>query len=150
RFSAWSMKAIRRVTIVRPSVRFVTAVCLTLSAFAMSGAQAEPTDDSLGVYVVRILLGAEQSLGGAGVYLGNRLVITAAPVAGANTSGLGIDGLNVAAKLVKTGTFPRLDLSLVAMDEDKLPVSLRMRRMPLCQQPPRVGVAVIVAAPQGI
>jgi len=131
-------------------VRFVTAVCLALSAFAMSGAQAEPTGDSLEVYVVRILRGAEQNLGLAGVYLGNGLVITAAHVAGADTSGVRIDGLNVAAKLVKTGTFPLLDLSLVSMDEDKLPVAIRLRRMPLCQQPPRFGAAVIVAAPQGI
>jgi len=131
-------------------VRLITAVCLALGAFAITGAQAEPTDDSLEVYVVRMLWGAEQNLGGAGVYLGNGLVITAAHVAGADTSGVRIDGLNVAAKLVKTGAFPRLDLSLVAMDADKLPISLRLRRMPLCQQPPRVAAAVIVAAPQGI
>ena len=131
-------------------MRFVTVLCLVLGAFAISGAQAEPTDDSLEVYVVRILRGAEQNLGGAGVYLGRGLVITAAHVAGPNTSGVRIDGLDVAAKLIKTGTFPLLDLSLVGMDEEKLSVSLRLRRMPLCRQPPQVGAPVIVAAPQGI
>jgi len=90
------------------------------------GAQAEPTDDSLN-YVVRILWGAEQNLGGAGVYLGNGLVITAAHVAGPNTSGVRIGGLDVGAKLVKTGTFPLLDLSLVSMEQEKLPGSVRLR-----------------------
>jgi len=56
------------------------------------------------------------------------------------------------ARLVKAGAFPLVDLSLVAiaMDEEELPVSVRLRRMPLCQRPPQVGAPVILAAPQAI
>jgi Trypsin-like peptidase domain len=129
---------------------FVAAVCLTLAALAISGAQPEPTDNSLKAYVVRILWGPEQKLGGAGVYLGNGLVISAAHVAGGATSGVMIDDLKVPARIVKAGKFPQLDLSLVSIDEEKLPTSLRLLRMPLCKQKPQVGAPVIVAAPQGI
>jgi hypothetical protein len=34
-------------------------------------------------------------------------------------------------------------------DEKKLPVSMRMRRMPLCETPPWTGQPVIVAVPEG-
>jgi hypothetical protein len=132
-------------------VRFVTAVCLIVAVFAANSAQADPTDNSLQIYVVQMLSGSKlQHLGGAGVYLGNGLVITAAHVATPNTGGVRIDGQNVSAKIVKRGEFEKIDLALLSMDEGKLPVSLRLRRMPLCQRPPRVGAPVIVAAPQGI
>ena len=131
-------------------MRFVTAVCLTLTTFAISGAQAEPTDNSLQVYVVQVLHDLTQAGGLGGVYLGNGLVITAAHVGGPDTQGVRIDGQNVSAKIIKRGTFETIDLALLSMDEEKLPISLRLRRMPLCQRPPQVGAPVIVAAPQGI
>ena len=34
------------------------------------------------------------------------------------------------------------------MDETKLPVSLRLRRNPLCENAPSVGMAVVVVAPE--
>jgi hypothetical protein len=42
-----------------------------------------------------------------------------------------------------------VDLTLLSIDEQKLPVSLRMRRMTLCENPPWVGQPVIVAIPEG-
>jgi hypothetical protein len=42
-----------------------------------------------------------------------------------------------------------VDLTLLSIDEQKLPVSLRMRRMPLCETPPWTGEPVIVAVPEG-
>ena len=50
---------------------------------------------------------------------------------------------------IKEGSFERVDLTLLSVDEQKLPVSLRMRRMPLCEKPPWVGEPVIVAIPEG-
>ena len=61
-----------------------------------------------------------------------------------------IDGLNVPARLIKTGSFPQLDLALISMDQSKIPDSLRERRMPLCQEQPPAGAPVILAAPQGM
>jgi hypothetical protein len=87
-------------------------------------------DNSLQDYAVQVLWGDEQKPVGAGVYLGNGLVFTAAHVARANTRGVRID--------VKRGA-PQLDLSLVSMDQTKIPDSLRERRMTLCQEQPPAG-----------
>jgi hypothetical protein len=119
-------------------------------SLAISAPQAEPMDNWVQDYVVQLLCCGEQNAGGAGVYLGNGLVITAAHVAGGKTSGVRIDGLNVPAALIKTGSFPELDLSLIYMDPGKIPESLRERRMTLCQEQQPAGAPVILAAPQGI
>jgi hypothetical protein len=137
-------------TLARPSVRFVTGVCLTVAAFATNSAQADPTDNSLQIYAVQVLCCSEQSMVGAGIYLGRGLVITAAHVLIPNRPGVQIDGVNMAATIVKRGTFEQIDLALLSIDEKKLPVNMRLLRMPLCQTPPQVGAPVIVAAPQGI
>jgi len=126
-------------------------VCLALgAAVVITVARAQPTDNSLQIYVVRMLSGPEQNPGGAGIYIGNGLVITAAHVAGPSVRGVRIKGLNVPAKPVKVGTFPQLDLALISMDKETLPISLRLRRMPLCQRQAPIGASVIVAAPQAI
>jgi hypothetical protein len=44
--------------------------------------------------------------------------------------------------------FEKVDLALLSVNEEKLPISLRLRRMPLCQRPPWVGEPVIVAIPE--
>jgi hypothetical protein len=125
------------------------AVVIGLVCLAVGGARAEPTDNWVQEYVVQFL-GPELSVGGAGVYLGKGLVITAAHVIGSKTRGVRIDGVNVAARLIKAGTFPDLDLSLVSMDEKTLPSGLSERHMPLCQEQLPVGAPVILAAPQVI
>jgi len=46
-------------------------VCLALgAAVVITVARAQPTDDSLQIYVVRMLSGPEQNPGGAGIYIG--------------------------------------------------------------------------------
>jgi hypothetical protein len=120
-----------------------------LATFGVGSAHAEPADNSLLVYAVKILQGAEQYTAGDGVYLGSGLVISASHVAGPNRPGVRIAGSNVPAKMIKRGEFPQLDLTLLSIDEEKLPISLRLRRMPLCQRPPWVGQPVINAIPEG-
>jgi hypothetical protein len=133
-------------------VRFVIGFCVAVAAFAALGsAHADPTDDSLRVYAVNIVRNPAQSWPGYGVYLGKGLVITAAHVVGsaAHTKpSVRIAGLNLPANAVKEGTFEQVDLTLLSIDEEKLPISLRMRRMPLCQRPPWVGEPVIIAIPE--
>jgi len=126
------------------------AAIVGLVCLAISGSHAEPMDNWVQDYRVQVLRGDEQNPGGAGVYLGNGLVITAAHVEGANTRGVRIDGQIVPARLIKTGSFPSLFLSLVSMDQRKIPDSLRERRMTLCQEQPPAGAPVILAAPEGI
>ena len=123
---------------------YITLVCL-----AISDTHAEPVDNWVQDYVVQFLSGKEQNPFGAGVYLGNGLVITAAHVVG-STRGVRIDAVNVPARLVKRGSFPELDLSLISVDQNKISDSLRERRMSLCQEQSPAGAPVLLGAPQGI
>jgi Trypsin-like peptidase domain len=122
----------------------------TLASFA--DAHAQSTDDSLRIYAVNIIHDPPQPWTGYGVYLGKGLIITAAHVVGAaayTNPGVRIAGMDLPAHVIKEGSFEREDLTLLSVDEQKLPVSLRMRRMPLCERPPWPGEPVIVAVPEG-
>jgi hypothetical protein len=126
-------------------------VCLALVALMLLGhahAQptdhAEPTDDSLRVYAVNI--GTNY-----GVYLGKGLIITAAHVLGSSHAEptVRIAGIEMPAKAIRQGSYEWMDLTLLSLDEQKLPIYLQMRRMPLCEKAPWAGEPVIVAIPEG-
>jgi hypothetical protein len=144
---------------LRPSLGFWIALCfaavpfLPLSAAApllpLSFADADPADDSLRLYAVDIWHDPPQSWGaGRGVYLGNGLVLTAAHVvdsAARTRPSVRIAGMDLPAKAIKEGQVEGVDLTLLSIDEQKLPIYLRMRRMPLCEKKPQPGEHVIVA-----
>src|SRR3984893_1388895 len=126
-------------------VRVTIGFCLAAATLAPLGAHAQATDDSLRVYAVNI--GTSY-----GVYLGKGLVITAAHVVGSashSKPSVRIAGLDLTANVLKEGAFERVDLALLSVDEEKLPISLQMRRMPVCENAPWVGEPVIVAVPEG-
>jgi hypothetical protein len=84
--------------------------------------------------------------------LGKGLVLTAAHVVGsaAHTKPhVHIAGMELPATAIREGNVERVDLTLLSVDEQKLPVYLRMRRMPLCDNKPWPGEPVIVAIPEG-
>ena len=115
-------------------------------------AAAQPTDNSLLVYAVHIVQHPPQSWTGYGIYLGNGLVITAAHVVGLayrTKPSVRIAGLELPATAVKEGAYEDVDLTLLSVDGRKLPISLQMRRMPLCERAPWVGQPVIVVVPEG-
>jgi hypothetical protein len=58
-------------------------------------------------------------------------------------------GMELPATAIREGNFERVDLTLLSVDEQKLPVYLQMRRMPLCDNKPWPGEPVIVAIPEG-
>jgi S1-C subfamily serine protease len=127
------------------AIRFLlTALAMALAPARPACAQAvDPIDSSLRIYAVHV------SGGLYGVYLGQGLIITAAHVVGsANNPPVRIAGLDLPGKVVKLSPFEQLDLALLWIDEEKLPVSLRLRRMPLCQRPPIAGEPVTVAIPE--
>ena len=103
----------------------------------------DPGDESLSLYAVKVG-------GGTGVYLGQGLVITAAHVVGSAPLSVRLANLDLPAKVIKESPYEQLDLALLAIDQNRLPVSLQLRRMPLCQIPPQAGEVVIVATPEGI
>src|SRR5262249_18977005 len=89
---------------------------------------------------------------GRGIYLGSGLVITAAHVVGSvaqTKPRVHIAGMELPATAIREGNFERVDLTLLSVDEQKLPVYLRMRRTPLCDNKPWPGEPVIVAIPEG-
>jgi Trypsin-like peptidase domain len=135
-------------------LRFTIRLILATAALAPLGfAHAQPTDDSLRIYAVDIWQDPPPSWGpGRGVYLGKGLVLTAAHVAGsaAHTKPrVHIAGIELPATAIREGNSNRVDLTLLSVDEQKLPVYLRMRRMPLCDNKPWPGEPVIVATPEG-
>jgi hypothetical protein len=82
---------------------------------------------------------------GAGVYLKSGLVTTAAHLTAldANMSAR-IAGVVLPAKVLKEGSLEDVDLSLLLVDHEKFPKSIKLPRMQLCEAPPWPGDPVIV------
>ncbi len=85
------------------------------------------------------------------MYLGNGVVLTAAHVPGrfADTRPRAIiAGVDRLTALIKQGSLDAVDLTLVSVDPKTLPVRMRMRRLPLCTDPPFSGETVVVVTPE--
>jgi Trypsin-like peptidase domain len=141
------------LTYKKPARRFWISLCLAAaSLLPLSFAHADLADDSLRLYAVNVIQDPPQSWTGYGIYLGRGLVITAAHVIGRASQtkpSVRIAGMDLPAKAIREGNFERVDLTLLSIDEQKLPIYLQMRRMPLCEKPPWAGEPVIVAIPEG-
>jgi S1-C subfamily serine protease len=133
-------------------LRFTMALILATAGLTGLGyAHAQSTDDSLRIYAADILHNPPQPWTGYGIYLGTGLVITAAHVVGSASQTnpvVRIAGIELPAKAIKEGSTERVDLTLLSIDEKKLPIYVQMRRMPLCEKPPWPGEPVIVAIPE--
>lgn len=129
---------------------FGTAIVLALFC---NQAFAESPDDSLLIYGVNIHQTPMQTWGpGYGIYLGKGLFITAAHVAGRSwftRPKVAIAGQEYPTRVVKEGSFDETDLTLLSVDDALLPLRLRLRRNPLCEQPPWPGEEVITVVPEG-
>jgi hypothetical protein len=123
-------------------------------ANAQIAAQTTDHDDSLRIYAVNIEKTApfRKPFIGYGIYLGQGTVITAGHVVGHwpffTRPRVLVAGLDLPAKVLKNSADEQVDLALLSVDETKLPVSLRLRRNPLCQRPPIVGTEVIDVVPE--
>lgn len=110
-------------------------------------------DQSLTLYAVHVLRIPRERWTGLGVYMGQGLILTAAHVVGRAfwiETEIEIAGKVLPAHVIKQGSFADVDLALVSIDEQQLPVSLRLRRMTICSQPPFPGEEVIVAIPESL
>ena len=111
-------------------------------------------DDDLKVYATSIINIApfRRPISGYGVYLGQGAFLTAAHVVGHWSLFINprilIGDQELSATVTKRGSFEQTDLALLAVDEKLLPVSLRLRRNPLCKMPLYVGTKVAVVYPE--
>jgi hypothetical protein len=127
-----------------------TVIACLLSASVHS----QSTDDDLRIYAVNVMknLIFEKPFIGYGIYLGQGYVITAAHVVGhwpfLTHPRVRIAGQDLPAKVIKEGSFETTDLAFLSVDEATLPISLRLRRNPLCNGIPSVGTEVINVIPE--
>ena len=138
------------MTILAKVLNFGRAAVTLALVPTLGQAQSEQAD--LKAFAVHINRTPQQPWPGYGVYLGNGLILTAAHVAGnvAETKPhVVIAGQDLPAALVRQGSLEGVDLTLLSIDGTKLPVSLQMRRTPLCEHAPIAGERVIVAIPEG-
>ena len=138
--------------LMRQSVRLVACCSFIVitAAYCSVPSHAENPDDALRVYAVKVLRTPAQSkkpLVSSGIYLGQGAVITVAHVVGPNPRAL-IAGQNLAVNVIKKN-YETTDLALLTVDKTRLPVSLLLRRNPLCKEPPKIGETVVVVVTGG-
>ena len=115
---------------------------------------ARTSDDPLKIYAVNVVKTTpfEEPFTGDGIYLGNGAVITAAHVIGRwgflKNPHVLIAGQNLPAKIVKEGSVDQTDLTVLSVDEEQIPVSLRLRRNPLCRNATKIGHKVVIVSSQ--
>jgi hypothetical protein len=133
--------------------RLIFSAALVL-AYVAGPCLAENPDDSLRIYAVNIHRTPMQTWGpGYGIYLGKGLFLTAAHVAGRTwftRPKVAIAGQEYPTEVVKEGSFEGTDLTLLSVDEGLLPLRLRLRRNPICRDPPWPGEEVLTVVPEGI
>jgi hypothetical protein len=133
---------------VKPSP-FLGALILILSTLPCP---AESPDESLLAYAVNVHRTPMQTWGpGYGIYLGRGIFITAAHVAGRawlTRPKIAIGGKEYPTRAIKEGSFEGTDLTLLAVEESLLPMSLRLRRNSLCSAPPWPGEEVVTIVPE--
>src|SRR5215813_1434283 len=120
-------------------VRFASALCLAVTLLAPVVCKgADKGSGRPWIATASIVRNGGQS--GSGVYLKSGLVITAAHLTDvdANMSAR-IAGVVLPAKVLKQGSLEDVDLSLLLVDQEKLPKSIKLPRMQLCEAPPWPG-----------
>lgn len=157
------MELSRRPSATSPktAARIASAFAIGLAFSASSGlslapegsARAASLEDDLRDYAVHINRTPAQPWPGYGMYLGNGYILTAAHVPGnfADTRPRAIvGGADEATALIKQGSLDGVDLTLLRVDPDSLPLRLQMRRLSLCPAAPFAGEAVVVVTPENV
>jgi hypothetical protein len=114
----------------------------TLAALFQATAAEQGDGVHAGLATARVIRNGGHS-DGSGVYLGSGLIITAAHVVDPNSEmSVAIAGINLPAKVRKQGSLEDVDLSLLSIDQERLPTVLP--HVQLCGHPPWPGDPVIV------
>jgi hypothetical protein len=121
--------------------------------FLSSSGRGEHLDESLRDFAVNIHRTPMQPWPGYGISLGKGLFITAAHVVGRGwmtRPKVVIAGREYATRIVKEGSFEGTDLTLLAVDQNLLPLRISLRRMVLCKAPPYVRQPVVTVVPEAV
>ena len=139
-----ALRGHRHVTAMLVTLRFALALCsATILSASVVSAGTDRTDSS-DPWIVSARIIRNGGASGSGVYLKSGLVITAAHLTAADANmSVSIAGVVLPAKVLKQGS-EDVDLTLLLVDEEKLPASVRLKRMQLCEPPPWPGDPVIV------
>lgn len=149
-----------RISPVLLTLILLTVTYLAAPLRAQDSPHAEDQDDisnldaSLKIFAVHVVKTTplQKPFTGLGVYLGHGTVLTAAHVIGRfgvlKDPHVLIAGQNLPAKIIKEGSLEGTDVTLLSVDEATLPMTLRLRRNPLCKQFPLVGEDVVIAVPE--
>jgi hypothetical protein len=127
---------------------------IVVAASIFAPVYARAGDDPFKVYAVNVVKTTpfEKPFTGDGIYLGNGAVITAAHVIGRwgflKNPHVLIAGQSLPAKIIKEGSIEQTDVTLLSVDDSRIPDSLRLRRNPLCKQPSKIGDKVAIVAPE--
>jgi hypothetical protein len=125
----------------KPDVRPIL-LSMVMTFVGVISAQGQSTDESLQIYATKV---GE----GYGIYLANGLVVTAAhKLATGVRPMVRIGGLDIAGKVIKTEAKEDVDLALLMVEAQRLPLSVRMRRIEFCEKVV-IGEPVIIVVPEG-
>jgi hypothetical protein len=140
---------------LHPILFLIVFACIFSAARSPAHAQSQTSnpDDELRVYAVNVIKKAplKDEFTGFGVWLGGGKVLTAAHVVG-NWPALThprvrIAGLELPAQIIRQGSLDDTDLALLSVDDAQLPVSLKLRRNPLCKATPPPRSPLIIVYP---
>jgi len=140
------------LAIFNPVAKCVQRAVIVIVAAANICVPTHAADDLLQIYAVKVVKTTpfEKPFSGDGVYLGDGAVITAAHVIGRlgflKNPHVLIAGQNLPAKIIKEGAVDQTDLTVLSVDEERIPVSLRLRRNPLCRDPAKIGDKVVIVS----
>jgi len=124
---------------------FSFALCLGLALLGSVASEGADRKESSDPWVVSARIIRNGDASGSGIYLKSGLVITAAHLTAVDANmSVSIAGVLLPAKVLKQGSLEDVDLSLLSVDEEKLPASVRLIRTQLCEAPPWPGDPVIV------
>ena len=129
------------------------ACAALLLLFLVRPSWTQNADESLLAYAVNVHRTPVQTWPGYGIYLGKGFFITAAHVVGRawmTRPKVAIAGQEYPTRVIKEGSFEGTDLTLMSIEEDLLPLRLRLRRNSLCKEPPWPGEQVVTVVPEAV
>jgi hypothetical protein len=130
--------------VLRVMLPLAFALCLVTVLFAAASEGAEQ-QESNEPWIASAQILSNGAASGSGVYLASGLIITAAHLTAADANmSVSIAGVVLPSKVLKQGSFEDVDLSVLSVDEQKLPARIGLIRTQLCEAPPWPGDPVIV------